>query len=425
MSALLCAVLCAACGVRGDPLPPRLIVPAPVADLSAERFGDKVYVQFTIPSDTSGGAPAADLDRVELYALTARPSDDGTDVAFDDWIDAATLVATLELAPPDDAAGGAAADAAAGGGTAARARLPARGERVTVVEELAPGALEPTAMDEDDVPEATRAGAGGPLAGPLLGPPLPRPPARTYVALAISGRGRESRPSREGSVPLGPAPEPPVRARVTYDAEHLSLAWSPAATARLPVQRTEVAAELPSRAVPPPRAATRYEVYDAAAPADAGSAPVPRPLHAAPLAGTSYREAGPVLGVERCFVVRAVDEIDGMDVRSAPSEAACRELVDTFPPAAPAGLAAVAAAGAVNLVWTPNAEDDVAGYLVLRGRGPGATLGPLTATPVAATTYRDATVEAGVSYEYAVQAVDDAVPPNVSPPSERVREQAR
>lgn len=422
LSALLCTVLSAACGVRGDLLPPRLIVPAPVADLSAERFGDQVYVQFTIPSDTTDGAPAADLDRVELYALTARPSDDGTDVAFDDWLDAATLIATLAVARP---AGVAAADTAAGGDTAAPVRLPARGDRVTVVEELAPGALEPAAMGEDDDLEETDAGARGRLPGPLLGPPLPPPPTRTYVALAISGRGRESRPSQQGSVPLGPAPEPPAPPRVTYDAERLSLAWSSPATARLPVQRAAVDAELPSRAVPPSRTATRYEVYDAAAPADAARARVPRPLHAAPLAGTSYREAGPALGAERCFVVRAVDEIDGIDVRSAPSEAACRKLVDTFPPAAPAGLAAVAAAGAVNLAWTPNAEDDVAGYLVLRGRGPGATLGPLTPRPVAATTYRDATVEAGASYEYAVQAVDEAVPPNVSPPSERVREQAR
>ena len=112
-------------------------------------------------------------------------------------------------------------------------------------------------------------------------------------------------------------------------------------------------------------------------------------------------------------------------MRSAPSEATCRELVDTFAPAAPIGLVAVAAGGVVNLAWTPNAEDDVVGYLVLRVRGPGATLGALTTEPVAATTYRDAKVAVGVSYEYAVQAVDDAVPPNVSPPSERVREQVR
>ena len=426
LSALLCALLSAACGVRGDPLPPRLIVPAPVADLSAERFGGQVYVQFTIPAVNNDGAVPADLDRVELYALTTQPADDRADVAFDDWLEAATLVARLEVArPAAGAARDAAVDADATEETGGGDRLPAQGDRFTVVEELTPAALQPVAIDEDDDPERMNDEAEGPLAGPLLGPPLPRPPARVYVALAISSRGRESRPSQQETVPLGPAPEPPAPPRVTYDAERISLAWSPSATARRPVQRTEVDSELPSRALPPLRTPARYEVYDAAESADAARARAPRPLHAAPLASTSYREADPTLGGERCFVVRTVDEIDGIDVRSAPSGATCRELVDTFAPAAPAGLAAVAAAGVVNLAWTPNAEDDVVGYRVLRGRGPGATLGALTAEPVAATTYRDATAEVGVSYEYAVQAVDDAVPPNVSPPSERVMEQAR
>ena len=411
-------MLSAACGVRGDPLPPRLIVPAPVADLSAARFGDQVYVQFTIPSADNDGAAPAGPGRVEVYARTAPPSDDGTDVAFDDWLDAATLVARLEVARP-------AGDPAADGETEGSDALPAQGDRVTVVEQLTLAALEPAALGEEDDSEEMSDDPGGPVAGPLLGPPLPRPPARTYVVLALSGRGRESRPSQPATVPLGPAPAPPAPPRVTYDEEQLSLAWSPPPTVRLPVQRTAIAAELPSQPLPPPRTPTRYEVYAAAESAAAAGAHVPRPLHAAPLAGTSYREAGPTLGVERCFVVRSVDEIDGVDVRSAPSEAACRELVDKFAPAAPAGLAAVAAAGGVNLAWSANAEDDVVGYLVLRGRGPDATLRPLTAEPVAATTYRDATAEAGVSYEYAVQAVDDAVPPNVGPPSERVRERAR
>ncbi len=421
LSAVLCATFSAACGVRGDPLPPRLIVPAPVADLSAERFGDQVYVQFGIPEANNDGTQPADLERVDLYALTAAASDALGDVTFDDWLDAATLVARLGVARPagDDASDpGAGAEAAAGGG------LPAQGDRVTVIEELTPTAMEPVAIGDDGPREMNGYGEGRP-AGPLVGPPLPRPPARIYVALAVSGRGRESRPSQQQAVPLGPAPEPPASPRVTYDEDRIALAWSPPATAGRPVQRAAADAELPSRALLPLRTATRYEVYDAAASPDAAAARAPRPLHAAPLAGTSYREANPVFGVERCFVVRTVDEIDGTDVRSAPSEAACRELVDRFAPAAPTGLAAVAAAGVVNLVWTPNAEDDVAGYVVLRARGAGATLGALTAEPVAATTYRDATAEAGVSYEYAVQAVDDALPPNVSPPSERVREQAR
>ncbi len=407
LPALLCAALGAGCGVRGDPLPPRLVVPAPVADLSAERFGDHVYVQFTIPSANSDGTSPADLDRVELYALTAPPPAGRPDVALDAWLAAAMLVARLEVARPG-------ADRASAGDD----RLPAQGERLTVAEALP--LPTPAVNAGEDPPERPAV-----VAGPLLGPPLPRPATRTYVALAVSGRDRESRPSRRAMVPLGSAPAPPAPPRVTYDETRLSVAWTPPPAARLPVQRTATAAELPSRALPPRPAATRYEVYATAAAPDAGRARVPRPLHAAPLAGTSYHEADPALGVERCFAVRTVHAIDGIDVRSAPSGVTCRELVDTFAPAPPAGLAAVAAAGVVNLAWMPNAEDDVVGYLVLRARGAGAKLGALTAEPIAATTWRDATVEPGVSYEYAVQAVDDGEPPNVSPPSERVREQAR
>ncbi|MDE2905367.1 MAG: hypothetical protein OXQ28_04700, partial [Acidobacteriota bacterium] len=129
--------------MRGDPLPPRLIVPAPIADLSAERFGDRVYVQLTIPSADSDGAEPADLGRVDVYARTALPSDDGTDLAFDDWLDAATLVARLEVARP-------AGDAAGNDETVGRGALPAQGARVTVVEELTLAALAPAAIGEDN-----------------------------------------------------------------------------------------------------------------------------------------------------------------------------------------------------------------------------------------------------------------------------------
>lgn len=427
LSVLVCALLPAACGMRGDPLPPLRIAPAAVSGLSAQRFGDRVYVQFTVPAANDDGVAPADLERVELYALTAQPDGGRPPVALDDWLDLATLVATIVVAPPraadaeSDADTGEEAEAEAE--TDAGERRPAQGDEVTVIETLTPAAFEPV-VDEDDERDEAEDAAALP-AGPLLGPPPPRPPRRTYLALAVSGRGRESRPSTQEAVPLGPAPDPPSAPAVTYDEDRIAFTWSLPAAARRPVQRTEVDTELPSDVLPAPRAPWRYEVYDVTAPAEAADVQAPEPLHAAPLTATSFRERDPAFGVERCFAVRTVDEIDEVEVRSAPSPATCVELVDTFPPAAPTGLVAVAAAGVVNLVWTPNAEDDVAGYLVLRGRGPDAALDALTAEPVAETAWRDTQVEVGATYEYAVQAVDDALPPNVSPQSERVREQAR
>jgi fibronectin type 3 domain-containing protein len=78
----------------------------------------------------------------------------------------------------------------------------------------------------------------------------------------------------------------------------------------------------------------------------------------------------------------------------------------------------------VSLIWEPNAELDLGGYLVMRGL-PGEALKPIVETPVLETTFRDTTAEAGVLYEYSVVAVDRASPPNVSPESNRVRESAR
>ena len=97
-----------------------------------------------------------------------------------------------------------------------------------------------------------------------------------------------------------------------------------------------------------------------------------------------------------------------------------------FPPGPPAGLAAVPSDGAINLIWEPNTESDLGGYLVLR-RGPGdATLRQLTSAPIADARYRDNGVEPGTQYSYAVVAVDKQVPqPNISAPSATVDEIAR
>lgn len=92
----------------------------------------------------------------------------------------------------------------------------------------------------------------------------------------------------------------------------------------------------------------------------------------------------------------------------AESELAAAEALtyeDRFPPSPPAGLAALAAAGRVRLVWDPSPEEDVAGYLVYRSR-PGEEPAPLFDDPLPRTDYEDRDVAAGVTYVYLVTAVD-------------------
>ena len=130
-------------------------------------------------------------------------------------------------------------------------------------------------------------------------------------------------------------------------------------------------------------------------------------------------------GVERCFVVRPVDKLAGATVMGPASPQTCVTPADTFPPAAPRSLAAIAGAGVISLIWEPNIESDLAGYLVLRGEAPGDTLRAITPEPVVATTFRDTTARAGTHYVYVVVAVDRATPQNVSAQSNRVEETAR
>ena len=111
---------------------------------------------------------------------------------------------------------------------------------------------------------------------------------------------------------------------------------------------------------------------------------------------------------------------------SDPSPPTCVRLLDIFPPAVPAGLAAVPSEGGISLIWEPNSELDLGGSLVLRRAVGDATLRILTDTPIPDARFRDTTVTAGTRYIYSVAAVDSQLPlPNVSGESMQVEETAR
>jgi fibronectin type 3 domain-containing protein len=174
--------------------------------------------------------------------------------------------------------------------------------------------------------------------------------------------------------------------------------------------------------------ATTYHVYDVTAPAteaaeDPYAVTVPAAITPAPIADTEFAIKGVAFDVERCFEVRPVDRIFGVTVIGPASPRTCITPKDTYAPAAPRSLAAIAGAGVINLIWDANGEDDLAGYLVLRGEAPGDTLQPVTTEPVAVTSYRDESVRVGTRYFYTVVAVDRAG--NRSAQSNRAEETAR
>jgi hypothetical protein len=89
------------------------------------------------------------------------------------------------------------------------------------------------------------------------------------------------------------------------------------------------------------------------------------------------------------------------------------EAMDVFPPATPTGLVAVAVRpenggpAAIDLSWEPDAEADVAGYVVYRREDDGSWQRISPSEPVVGPAFHDAQVQPGHTYRYAVSAVDE------------------
>jgi len=235
---------------------------------------------------------------------------------------------------------------------------------------------------------------------------------RTYAALGLSTRGRKGPLSKRVTVPLVPPPPPPSVPAVTYDESTITVQWPPAG-APPPAPDGDV---LPSRAIGAARPAITYYVYDTT------NADTPVRLTPTPLDVRTYADKRIVWGEKRCYTVVAAESIGGATIESELSPPECKTPVDTFPPAAPKDLKAISSEGAINLIWEPNGEKDLAGYLVLRGVEPAETLQPITPGPIVEPSFKD-DVKPGIAYVYAVRAVDKAG--NVSGLSPRVVETAR
>jgi len=82
---------------------------------------------------------------------------------------------------------------------------------------------------------------------------------------------------------------------------------------------------------------------------------------------------------------------------------------DSFPPAVPTGLQAVYSADpqkpAIDLTWTPNSDEDLAGYNIYRREGAG-EFAKINSGLVKTPAFHDAQVRAGGTFIYAVAAVD-------------------
>ena len=244
--------------------------------------------------------------------------------------------------------------------------------------------------------------------------------------VGVSTQGRQGLPSERLDITLGGAATAPGAPTITYTETVMSLKWVAPRSVRLPIQELIDDSLLLSEPIVEWPDETKYFVYAVSTDGDSTSERERiEPLNVIPTVETSYVESGITFGSELCFSVRALDEIDSLPVQGPASPSTCVTPVDTFAPEPPVGLLAVASQDAISLAWDPSPEVDISGYLVLRRTDPGATLQPLTPEPITETTFRDVDIRSDQRYVYAVQAVDNAIPPNISLASLEIREQAR
>jgi hypothetical protein len=87
----------AACGKKGDPVPPARAIPQTVSDLALKQRGDRVLLEFTHPKTTAAGLPLSGLASVTLLELTRPVPPEGQPVTVLD-AELAGAVPVVELA---------------------------------------------------------------------------------------------------------------------------------------------------------------------------------------------------------------------------------------------------------------------------------------------------------------------------------------
>jgi hypothetical protein len=182
-------------------------------------------------------------------------------------------------------------------------------------------------------------------------------------------------------------PKPPLGLRVSVAENRIQLRWD------APAGNIDGSA---------PAALKGYNVYRS----EAGGARVR--LNGRPFPESAFDDVDFVFGKTYTYLVRASATDAEPYAESADSPVAVVTPKDVYPPAVPAGLTAAAGGSVITLLWDAGREPDLAGYRVWRRTAGRGEFKPLTDRPIAENTYSDATVTAGVRYEYTVSAVDKA-----------------
>jgi len=344
LSAIAAALLLSGCGTPGAPQPPSLKLPEVVNDLTAVRAGNTVTLHWMMPRKTTDHLLIKGSVRV---AVCRREGRQGCQSAGEIAVE------------------------------------PGKEGQYT-----------------DALPAAVNAGKPRPL---------------DYFVELKSPKGRSAGLSNPATVLAGAAPGAVIGLAAEVRADGVALHWSGNETTAVRLHRKLLNPPVPTR-------------KQDSGPMSPAAEPVLRDLFVdAPAAG---QPAGAIdhttnFGEVYEYTAQRVRQVTGnapngkkaLELDGETSAPIRVDVVDTFPPTIPQGLVAVLAAEekTIDLSWQPdsdpNIDKDLAGYIVYRAEASeqSAAAGWQRISgdkPLVSPAYRDATVESGHSYRYAVTAID-------------------
>ena len=342
-----------ACGTPRPPLPPSLELPKPVTDLRGARQGDTVSLVWTVPAKTTDGT--------NLHHLGPTLICRSLQVAINRCDPVGTLQPS-DLPSPQPVQ----PKKASQNNTAKDKKNPTTLVEATFNDNL------PAVVEEKD-----------PLG------------FITYAIETQNSNLHSAGLSNQIQIPLAPVLPPPTDLQAKVTADGVLLTW----TGILPA--TQVAG-----------ISYVYRIYrrekSSKTPSIAGELPVS--IAAQPQfldSGFQWQKT-----YDFWIAVLTISGQYGKNVLQVEGKNSLPQTVfanDTFAPAPPVGLQAVASGVGqkpfVDLTWAPNTEPDLAGYNVYRRESNGSP-NKLNDQPVQTPTYRDSAVVTPKTYSFSVSAVD-------------------
>jgi hypothetical protein len=346
---VLATAFLASCGTPGVPLPPSLELPKAVTDLRAVRKADKVYLSWTMPTQTTDGQMVRHFGPVQICrAIDSVIKECGTPVG---------------IVPPSSVPQ---LSSAQGKKAQRKSPNPAIKIQASYVDTIPP--------------DLQKQNPSGQI---------------TYAVSVLNEDGRSAGPSNQVQVPVAPTLPPPAGFQAQVTADGIVLSWM----------------ESPDRR-DSPQLRYVYRVYRREEGSDKSVAVGEIPLDASDrVQMVDHSFEWEKIYAYRVSVVTFISaagkpqaEVEGDDTAELKVFAH-----DSFPPAVPSGLEAVASGVGqppfVDLIWAPNTDADLAGYNLYRheeGSQPVKINSEVVKTPA----FRDTAVAGGKRYFYSVSAVD-------------------